>query len=375
MAQVNIQKVKNYQWTEIYSAIRQGLSYWGGITHFVQPGEKILLKPNLLSARQPEEAVTTHPEFVRAVIKILKEIGVTVLLGDSPGGAIKGVERVWEKTGMLLIARQENIELVNLEIYPKIEVPINYPAVKTLYLSRIIYDVSGIISLPKLKTHNLTVLTAGVKNLYGLIPGLRKGEYHKLAPLPQDLSRLLLELYEVLKPKLRLTIVDGIVGMDGDGPSSGRVRHLGIVALGDDALALDKELAVFLGLNPEKIQILKQGEKKFGQIKVTIVGKLPPKPEEKFLKPTNWYYFLIPRFLVKILGKFIWAKPVIDPKICNACMLCVESCPVKTIKMLPEIKKPKIFPEKCIDCLCCHELCPRKAITLKKSFLANIIFR
>ena len=374
MSLVNIQEIKNYNWPEIYSAIRQGLSYWGGINYFVKPGEKILLKPNLLSARSPEEAVTTHPEFVRSVIKILKESGAIVLLGDSPGGAIKGVERVWEKTGMLNLAREENIELINLETYPKIEVPIDYPAVKTLYLSRIIYDVSGIISLPKLKTHNLCVLTAAIKNLYGLIPGLRKAEYHKMAPLPQDLSRLLLELYQIVRPKLRLTIVDGIVGMDGDGPSSGRIRPIGIVAIGDEALALDKELAIFLGLNPKKIQILKQAEKKFGPIIGKVVGVRPAKPE-KFLKPTNWYYFIIPRFLVKFLGKFIWAKPVIDQKICNACMLCVNSCPVKTIKMEPVIKKPKIIDKNCINCLCCHELCPQKAISLKKSFLARFIFR
>ena len=374
MSLVNIQEIKNYNWPEIYSAIRQGLSYWGGINYFVKPGEKILLKPNLLSARSPEEAVTTHPEFVRSVIKILKESGAIVLLGDSPGGAIKGVERVWEKTGMLNLAREENIELINLETYPKIEVPIDYPAVKTLYLSRIIYDVSGIISLPKLKTHNLCVLTAAIKNLYGLIPGLRKAEYHKMAPLPQDLSRLLLELYQIVRPKLRLTIVDGIVGMDGDGPSSGRIRPIGIVAIGDEALALDKELAIFLGLNPKKIQILKQAEKKFGPIIGKPVGPRPAEPE-KFLKPTNWYYFIIPRFLVKFLGKFIWAKPVIDQKICNACMLCVNSCPVKTIKMEPVIKKPKIIDKNCINCLCCHELCPQKAISLKKSFLARFIFR
>ena len=376
---VSLAKCENYDSNEVMRAVSSAIDNIGGIKNFVKPGERILLKPNLLSARQPERAVTTHPEIVRAVIRLVREAGAVPILGDSPGGAVKGVERVWKETGMKMVSEQEKVELVNFETSGSDEVNINHPLLPRIHLSKIALNVDGIINLPKLKTHGLVIFTGAIKNFYGCIPGLRKAEYHKIVPHPDDFGRLLGELYLLLKSRVRLTVMDGILGMEGNGPGTGDVRKLNIVAASQDVVALDTVITSLLGFKPQKIEMIKYlsaakaGESNLSRIEIT--GESPSAFDLAHFKfPSNWYIILIPHFLISMLGKFIWMKPEIVPEICENCMMCVNSCPVKAISKKGK-EKPVINAKACISCLCCHELCQYKAIELRSSFLAKLLIR
>jgi Pyruvate/2-oxoacid:ferredoxin oxidoreductase delta subunit len=211
------------------------------------------------------------------------------------------------------------------------------------------------------------------------VPGLRKAEYHKLAPRPDDFAHMLSELYLLVKPKIRFTLIDGVIGMEGNGPSSGEIRKLNILIAGEDAVAVDTMATHFLGFAPEKLEMMRYlARKNAGETnrsKIEIVGDrsvLQPLADFKF--PSNWYMNLVPRFMVRMLGKFVWMKPVIDSDRCENCLLCANSCPVNAITVTGT-SMPLVSQNDCISCLCCHELCPYHAIELKSSFLARRLIR
>jgi uncharacterized protein (DUF362 family)/NAD-dependent dihydropyrimidine dehydrogenase PreA subunit len=372
---ISLIKCQSYNSQEVADAVNKAVNLLGGIELFVKPKERILIKPNLLSARLPDRAVTTHPEVVRAIIRLVKKAGATPLLGDSPGGAIKGVERVWIETGMKALAQEENVELINFETSGLIEKKINHPLIPKIHLAKITSEVDGIINLPKLKTHGLMIYTGAIKNLFGCIPGMRKAEYHKLAPFPKDFSHLLDEIYLILKDKVRFTLIDGIMGMEGNGPSSGDIRKLEMIIASQDAVALDYTVTSILGLKPGKIESIRSLSRKIDINKIEMLGNsVKDFNLSKFKFPSNWYINLVPSWLVKILGKFLWLKPFINSKVCTNCLLCVNSCPVKAIKSVKG-NKPVVIQDECISCLCCHELCTFKAIELEKSPLAKLLIR
>ena len=375
---VSFIKCGTYNFDEVYAAAKKAVDLVGGMGAFVRPGERILLKPNLLSAKEPERHITTHPEVVRALIRLVREAGATPLLGDSPGGAIKGVARVWEKTGMKKLADEEHVELVNFETIGAIEVNIHHPTIKSIHVSKAVLDCDGIINIPKLKTHGLMIFTGCVKNLFGIIPGLRKAEYHKLAPFPDEFGHLLGEIYIFVKDRIRLNLVDGIVGMEGNGPSSGELRKMDVIVAGTDGVAVDTAITSMLGFKPKRIEPFEYlRKKKAGEddlAKIEALGDRGSINIQKFKFPANWYLGLLPKFLVRLLAKFIWMKPLIVQEKCTNCMMCVNSCPVKTITVEPG-KKPVVKWDGCISCLCCHELCVYNAIDLKSSPLAKILIR
>ena len=375
---VSFAKCETYDFEQVFAAVRKAVDLIGGISAFIKPGEKILLKPNLLSAKEPERHITTHPEVVRAMIRLVREAGATPLLGDSPGGAIKGVARVWEQTGMKKLADEENVELVNFETIGAVEKNIHHPAIKAIYVSKAVFDCDGIINIPKLKTHALMVFTGCIKNMFGIVPGLRKAEYHKLAPFPDEFGHLLGEIYILIKDKIRLNLVDGIVGMEGNGPSSGELRKMDVIVAGADGLAVDTAITAMLGFKPKRIEPFEYlRKKKAGEddlAKIDMLGDRGSINIQKFKFPDNWYLALVPKFIVRILAKFVWMKPFIVQERCTNCMMCVNSCPVKTITVEPG-KKPVVKWDGCISCLCCHELCVYNAIDLKSSPLAKILIR
>ncbi|HCJ66551.1 MAG TPA: hypothetical protein DHV62_04305, partial [Elusimicrobia bacterium] len=254
MARVAILKCDNYKLDELKTKIEKVFSYFPQV---VNADEKILLKPNLLSAHPAEEAVTTHPEFVRAVAKRVKNLGAQVKIGDSPSVPVtketEKIEKLWEVTGMKKITQEENVELVNFANSGVREFPSKNSFWKKIYLSNIAFEVDGIISLPKLKTHNLMTFTAGIKNLYGLIPGMIKADYHRLAYNPRLFAELLSEILVIIKP--RLTIIDGIIGMDGNGPVTGRIRNFGLILASDDVVALDAVVCEIIGLKREYVPV------------------------------------------------------------------------------------------------------------------------
>jgi uncharacterized protein (DUF362 family)/Pyruvate/2-oxoacid:ferredoxin oxidoreductase delta subunit len=377
---VSLIKCSSYEQGELKRAVRRAVDLIGGMAKFVKSGEKILLKPNLLAARQPDRAITTHPEVMRAMVRLVREAGAVPFIGDSPGGAIRGVERVWIETGMKAVSEQENVKLINFETAGVVEKSIDHPGIKTIHVSKYALEIDGIINMPKLKTHSLEIFTGAVKNLYGCIPGLRKGEYHMRAPHSDDFGVLLGEIYLLLKNKIRFTLIDGIYGMEGNGPSSGEIRKLEMILAGSDGAALDTAIVHLLGFKPDNIETIKYLRKHNGGetaiSNIEIAGDSADNFKLSGFKfPSNWHINMIPHFLINILGKFVWVKPMIVPELCTGCLMCVDSCPVNAIRKNGKGGKPEVEAAKCISCLCCHELCPCKSIELDKSFLAKRVFR
>jgi len=212
---VSIVRADNYELPALRLALLKLLEPLGGMPSFINPGDRVLLKPNMLSAKEPDKAVTTHPSLVQVVAEIVKESGGIVLIGDSPG--IGSFSRVADKSGIHAAARESGASLV--EFNDAIDLQGN-GIFRSISLARAYYEADKIINLPKLKTHEMMTMTCAVKNLFGAVIGAEKAGWHLKAGSSRELfAQLLLEIYLLKKPTLN--IVDAIIAMEGNGPGSG----------------------------------------------------------------------------------------------------------------------------------------------------------
>ncbi|AKL97694.1 DUF362 domain-containing protein [Endomicrobium proavitum] len=374
MAKISLLKCDDYN--RVNSAVKESVHLLGGISSFIKPGEKILIKPNLLAPKEPSKAVTTHPEAVKAVIQLVKSAGATPIVGDSPGGAVRDIKNLWKVTGMEDICTREKVELVNFEAAGSKAFDIGDNNVKRVNFSNAVLNCDGIINVPKLKTHSLMAFTAGIKNLYGCVPGLMKVEYHKLASKNKDFAHLLANIYLFLKNKIRFTIIDGVLAMEGNGPSSGEIRRLNVIAASADTALLDAVMLTSLRRDISKSEIFKKLMiSKKDTDGAEIIGNARQDFNfENFKFPSLRKLDLMPKPLIKILGKFLWVHPEINEDVCVKCMMCKKSCPANAIYKI-ESGYPRVEDKKCISCFCCHEMCPYKAVDFAKSFLAKIFIK
>ncbi len=373
-SRVAITRCEGYNPELLSERISESLSLIGGLDQFITPGLKVLLKPNLLSAKEPHRAITTHPEFVAAVAREVKKLGATVMVGNSPGGAKRGVRHVWDKTGMLEMAEREGLELVSFEASGVVEFKIGS---RSYYLAKPAVEADFIISLPKLKTHVLTLMTGAIKNIFGLIPGFRKAKYHKEAPKPTDFAQIVVDILSLCPPNL--TIMDAILSMEGDGPSSGYPRRTDLILTSTDTVAVDAVACEIIGLKPSKvptISIASDAGLGIGFVEaIDVVGqKLNDVRIADFDLTSNRKLELLPKFLVKAIAPYVWVRPAIASEDCTKCNTCVASCPTKA---LTGIKGdiPQYNYDLCINCWCCHELCPSKAVFVDRSWLARKFIR
>ena len=239
---IYIGKSDSYQFESVEKAVKSCVNDLGGVSSFIKADDKVLIKPNMLQAKPPEEAITTHPQVLEAVINIVQDAGGIALVGDSHGGPAEGLQKYWDITGYNEVCKRCDVELVNFE---KSGVYIKERNGRKYYIAKPVLDCDCLINLPKLKTHSLTVFTCAIKNMYGTIPGQRKTEYHKLAPKTTDFAELVVDIYALTKPQLN--IVDGIVSMEGMGPAGGNLRDLGLILASTDGLALDSFICHMLG--------------------------------------------------------------------------------------------------------------------------------
>ena len=374
-------KCDNYELSEVKSAINRGIDLLGGIDLFIKEGDKILLKPNLLASESAEKSVTTHPVVFEAIISILQEIKEKknikkISYGDSPGIG-KGIS-VAQKSGISEVAEKLNIEYADFD--EPVGISFNEGIKeKSFTIAKPILEADTIISLPKLKSHALTIMTGAVKNQFGCIPGFRKAEYHLKLPDFDDFSTMLLDLNKLINPKLY--IMDGIMAMEGNGPRSGNPKKLNVLLLSSDAIALDYVASQIISFDYNLIPTIKMGFKLGFSNKgnIEIVGdNIESVKVNDFKKPHK--RIGIGRSLMKLstfpiikrLFAIMIPKPVIEYGKCVKCGVCVKVCPVTPLA-LNFNKKGKNYPpeyyyDKCITCYCCQELCPHKAIILKRKF-------
>ena len=229
-----------------------------GLDRLVRPGMKVTLKPNLLMKRRPEEATTTHPAIVRAVIRALKKRGIAaedITIADSPGGLYNraALSGIYAATGMEAAARAEGARLN--DDFTSVERELKSARVSHLFpVIRPAAEADLLVNICKLKTHCMTGLSGGVKNLFGCIPGLTKPDYHWRYPEKADFGRMLVDLSETVSPAI--TICDAVEAMEGDGPSSGRKKQVGLLFASENPHRLDRALAAFTGLPESRVPTL-----------------------------------------------------------------------------------------------------------------------
>lgn len=364
---VSIVKCSDYKSESVERSVRAAIGLIGGISAFIRPKSRVLIKPNLLIAIEPERGITTHPEIIRAVIRQLKEIGAEVFIGDSPSvfAKIEDVKEVHRRTGILKLCEEEGVELVEFKPAGLIS---GFP------LAGILKEVDFVINVPKFKTHDLMVLTGAVKNLFGLIPGLYKSELHKKYFKPEEFAKNLVDIYEAAKP--RLNLVDAIDAIEGDGPGTkGDLRHCGLILASSCAAAIDNVLARIIKLDPQDIPTNREAKKRHlagaDKSDIEVVGeKLESAVIPDFKLPQPSVVRKIPAPLFNILKRFLDCRPQIDERLCVKCKKCQEICPMKVIDI---DKKKKIAYRNCIRCFCCLEVCPERAISIKKSLLSRLL--
>jgi uncharacterized protein (DUF362 family)/Pyruvate/2-oxoacid:ferredoxin oxidoreductase delta subunit len=340
--------------------------------------KRVCLKPNLLMPSNPERAVTTHPEFFRAVAEIIHDYTHNIIIIESPN--FFPLKSTIKKTGLAGIVNDLEIEVADITVTETLIFPSAH-RYKSIDISKAFFDVDYIINMPKLKTHGFTHYTGAVKNLFGTMPGLSKSRMHMKAPSQMEFSEFLLDLYGGLlngfeKPKKIIHIMDAVIGMEGDGPGpSGKPKKVGAVIVGDDAVALDYVAANLVGLNLKKVFTITEGFKRGYGVKSS--DDIQVKGEN--LKDMQIADFIAPRNV--IMGGVIWPltsptiknlfveKPVPMADVCSLCYNCMKVCPAGAITEADETKVPRYNYRKCIRCFCCMETCPEAAIYLKKGML------
>lgn len=381
--QVYAASCPDYEQAEV--CIRALVEQMGGMGRFVRPGERIVLKANLLRAAPPESAICTHPAVVEAVARLVKEAGGTPVICDSPGGALHKeavLRSLYEKTGMAAAAAAAGAELA-MDSSTR---TVSLPEGKVLRQAEIITPVAeadGLIDLCKMKTHVLMSMTGAVKNLFGVIPGLSKVGYHATHPDHETFADVLLDLTGYVKP--RLSLMDGILAMEGDGPgSSGTPRQAGLLLASANPLALDTAAGAIMNLprqdNPVLLAAERRGLTPCRMEDVELIGGTVEElrmADYKFPASTksNLMDFLGPlaRPAERLCKKALSQTPRIDGAKCVGCGICAKSCPGQAIAMTAPGKKARISQKACIHCYCCHELCPQRAVELHQSWLGRLL--
>jgi uncharacterized protein (DUF362 family)/NAD-dependent dihydropyrimidine dehydrogenase PreA subunit len=369
-------KAQNYNLDELVPAVRQSLELIGGLSSIVKPGDKVFVKINHLSPPSPpERGIVTHPVFTEAVIVLLKEKGVEITVGDD---IEEGDGDGFLISGYRAMCERQNVKLVNLREAGFVERACSGTILKNLYVSKIVLNADIIINLPRFKTHSLTGFTGGIKNMYGIIPaGLRRrfhGEYLR----SEDFCRMLVDIYELAKPEL--TVIDGIIAMEGEGPGSGKMRNMGLILASRDAAALDAVCGAIIGLQPGDVLTTRDaGERGLGISdlnRIDVVGeKFEDLVIDDFKMPAIFARMAMnraPHSPVKYILEQISPRPRVKQKNCTACGKCVKACPTGAAKMSG--KTSVINAKLCIRCMCCHEVCRFNAIYPGRPFFGTVIY-
>ncbi|MEW6606878.1 MAG: DUF362 domain-containing protein [bacterium] len=358
-SKVSIAKCKDYDFERVKNTIRVSLESIGGLEGIVKRGNRVLLKGNIGAPSPPEQASTTHPSIIKAMIQLVREVGGIPIFGDSPI-----IERITEETfeisGHAKIAHKEGIEITafNKNGFKKVKIP-KGKQIKEIYFSKDVLNADVVISIPKLKTHILTYYTGAIKNMFGALEKESRINIHKSFIKVIPFSEAIVDVFSVRKPDL--AIMDGIWAMEGLGPSHGQIKKVGVIISSKDSVALDAVSSAIIGYDPMDIPTTKDAEmRRLGNGKldqIEILGEQIDKVKVDFEKVPIIRDEIRERF-----KNFFLSKMSVDKTKCKGCNLCMDQCPAKAIKLKPY---PVFDPEKCILCFCCFELCPEGAITFE----------
>ena len=386
--QVSVVKCSAYDLRKVETSLKRNLELIGGIERFVKSDQRVCFKVNLLAAASPENAITTHPVVIEALANIVQAAGGTPLVVDSPGSGIsyneRGLRRVYDATGLLEMSERTGIEL-NWDTSTR---EVSFPEgtlMKRLDVITPVLDADVVIAMPKLKTHMLTVFTGALKILFGVIPGLVKVGYHANLPHVDQFSEMLLDIVSCIKPSLY--VMDGILGMEGDGPGfHGKPREVGVLLASTSPVSIDLTACQIIGLDPMKVPTLRMaksrgwwdGNPEINEVLGCSIEELfisdyihPQTREDARIDSANMS--LMERLLKPLVENAVTPQIVPHKDRCTACGTCVRSCPQKAITI--HNKVAVVDDDNCIRCYCCHELCPEAAIDLKHSLTGRFLRR
>ncbi|UGV40143.1 DUF362 domain-containing protein [Methanococcoides orientis] len=371
-AQVSIVRCEDYSNTK--KAVSEAIDLIGGLGEIVFPGARVLLKPNLLAAALPEKAVTTHPSIVSAMCELVVDAGGIPIVGDGSGITHPGItDEALDMSGIREAALKAGAaEVLSFETsgYEIVDVA-NPSHFHQIYLAKPVVDADVVISLSKLKTHELTLYTGSVKNMFGAIPLKLRKEAHLLGKV--DLfSEAVVDIYSARVPDL--TLMDAVVGMEGNGPSSGTPVNVGVVMASYDCVSLDIVGSQVIGLDPMEVPTNKAAiGRGYGTQDPEVLGVPLDDVRMKFRLSATTHLRRVPPFLLKRLGKLFIIKPSINTSRCTLCGTCVLNCSPHAIERKGD--KLEINNKKCILCYCCRELCPSNAVDMKRSLFARIFLK
>lgn len=376
---VSVVRCESYNKAE--AGVRSALEQLGGMSAFVKPGDKVVIKPNFVSRKKPDEAATTHPEILRAVIRLAEECGGIVTVAESPGGPYNKavLKAVYDGCGANDAVKGTAAALNYNTDFREVECPQGHTMKKFPIISPIL-DADVVISVSKLKTHAMTSYTGAVKNLYGVIPGTHKAELHFRLNEREAFCSMLVDLHECVKPAL--SIMDGVWGMEGDGPTAGENRHIGLVLASANAHALDLAACRIIDYRPDEVDTVRLAAERGlcpdNADKLEVFGeRLEDLVIKDFKKPKSHFDLLrllpVPSALRAWITEKLSARPEVDFGKCVGCGECARCCPPKAIDI--KEKKAHIRRDACIKCFCCQELCPKKAVYIKRSFLNKFMLK
>lgn len=383
---VSLVACDEYEEEKVFEAVKSAVDKIGGIESYVKAGQKVAIKANLLMKATPEKCATTHPFVVAAIGRLCKGVGAEVVIVDSAGGPFTSgyMNSIYKASGLEEIAQKYDLQLNENFDFVSVENP-NGVVGKKFDILQTLSDADVIINACKLKTHAFAGFTNAVKNMFGAIPGLTKVEMHGKYRDINTFCDFLFDIHTYFGDKLCLNISDAVWGMEGEGPSNGTPRKIGVIMASSSASALDVVSVKLINADMAVMPTIQRGlERGFlDNLDVDVVGddlqafvvKDFQNITPNVLKP---YANYVPQCMQKFVHNIMTQRPNINHNHCRGCGKCFEHCPVKAISMVTQKngrKVAKIDYDKCIRCFCCQELCPFGVIKIKSGLIYKIVHK
>lgn len=360
---------------KVRAALLAALDQINGLS-WLRAGMVVAIKANLIMAKRPNAAATTHPTMLAELAKILIEHGAKVVVGDSPGGIYTPgyLKAVYKECGLAEVERTGALLNFNCS-----QTEISFPeavVAKHFTYTAWLQEADAVITFAKMKTHGMMGMSGAVKNQFGVIPGTIKPEYHFLYPKTDDFANMLIDLNEYVQPKLSL--IDGVVGMEGNGPTAGTPRQAGVLIASHSPYEADLCMAALMGVAPDQAPTLLMSMRRclvsdhFDDQELNEEIKRMQIHKYKTI-PTKGNIWGARQGIWKLVGTALDRKPELTSRTkCIACGKCAVVCPAHAITFQ---KRPKFNYQKCIRCFCCQEFCPASALQVHRSWIAKLLNR
>lgn len=378
---VALLKCKEYDPIEIERIIRHGFEILGGdsyVRSIIPENSSVLLKPNMVSIENAGSIAVTNYLFFEGVIRVIRDYTSNISFGDSPG--FGDPLHAANKCGLMDVAKKYNVKFCDFR--DTVHVTLSDSLLcKSWNVARGPYEADVLITLPRLKTHAMAYFTGAVKNQFGCISGTKKLEWHTRMPDANNFCKMLLDLNTVVKTSY--AIMDGIVAMQGNGPTNGEPYKLNSILMGKSVTAVDSVAVRLIGYKKVlDIPYLKEAyDSNWGKVLPDDIDIIGEKIDDliadgfKLCRKGGNFYFKNPRATAFLKSLFA-PNPYLNKEECIGCSRCESICPKRpdVIKMVTKNNKryPSWNMDKCIRCFCCQELCPKGAIKVKNTIISKL---